>query len=166
MSSRQDLEAALAATAERLSPGTGANAAGDFKNEIAMVASSSDDLIKRFSRQEVRLAAPAVFESKQPDGDPVTIGKGREGLIVVFPDGLVFVRGVAFGARESKAIAVTDVSVERVTTVLNGTEVPGLRIAGRSGRPKFAVAITHGQAPGSPTEQAAVRDEIHQLLAR
>jgi hypothetical protein len=106
-----------------------------------------------------------VFESKRPDGDPVTIEKAREGLIVLFPEGLVFVRGIGFGARESKALPAGDVTVERVTTVLDGTEVPGLRITARAGKPKFAVAITHAQAPGSPTEQAKVRDEIFELLA-
>jgi hypothetical protein len=54
---------------------------------------------------------------------------------------------------------------EQVTTVLVGTEIPGLRITARMGRPKFAVAITQAQAPASPTEQVAVRDEIFELLA-
>jgi hypothetical protein len=166
MSVRANIEAALSATAERLSPGSGATAVSHFKNEIAMIEGSSDDVIRRFAKQEVRIAAPAVFESKRPDGDPVTIEKAREGLIVVFPDGLVFVRGIGFGARESKALKAGDVSVERVTTVLNGTEVPGLRITARVGKPKFALAIAQAQAPGSSTEQAAVRDEIVDLLAR
>jgi hypothetical protein len=166
MSAREDIEAALSATADRLSPGSGASAVSQFKNDIAMIAGSSDDTIRRYARQEVRIAAPAVFESKRPDGDPVTIEKPREGVIVVFPDGLVFVRGVAFGARESKALRAGDFSVERVTTVLNGTEIPGLRITARMGKPKFAVAIAQAQAPGSPTEQQAVRDEIVELLAR
>jgi hypothetical protein len=166
MSARANIEAALSATADRLSPGSGASAVSHFKNDIAMIDGSSDDVIRRYARQEVRIAAPAVFESKRPDGDPVTIEKPREGVIVVFPDGLVFVRGIAFGARESKALKAGDFSVERVTTVLDGTEIPGLRITARMGKPKFAVAITQAQVLGSPTEQAAVRDEIVALLAR
>ena len=166
MSARENIEAALSATADRLSPGSGASAVSHFKNDIAMIAGSSDDVIRRYAKQEVRIAAPAVFESKRPDGDPVTIEKPREGVIVVFQDGLVFVRGVAFGARESKALKAGDFSVERVTTLLNGTQIPGLRITARIGKPKFAVAIAQELAPGSPTEQEAVRDEIVELLAR
>jgi hypothetical protein len=165
MSARENLGAALSATADRLSPGSGAKAARHFKYELEMIAGSSDGQIRRYAAQEVKIAAPAVFESKRPDGDPVTIEKAREGLIVVFPDGLVFVRGIGFGARESKAIQAGDFSVERIATVLNGTQVPGLRITARAGKPKFAVAIAHAQAPGSAAEQAAVRDEIFQLLA-
>ena len=78
----------------------GRRAVSHFKNEIAMIDGSSDDVIRRYAKQEVRIAAPAVFESKRPDGDRVTIEKPREGVIVVFPDGLVFVRGIGFGARE------------------------------------------------------------------
>lgn len=131
-----------------------------------MIDGSSDDLIRRYAKEEVAIAAPAVFESKRPDGDPVTIEKAREGLLVVVPDGLIFVREIGFGARESKALKASDMSVERVTTVLNGTEVPGLRIKARLGKPKFAVAIGQAQVSATPTEQAAVRDEIFELLAR
>jgi hypothetical protein len=165
MTVRANLEAALSATAERLSPGSGAEAASHFKHELDMIAVSQDDLIRRLATQEPRVAFPAVFESKRPDGDPVTITKAREGLIVVFPDGLVLVRGIGFGARESKALNAGDFSVERVTTVLNGTEVPGLRIAARGGKPTFALAISQVRSPGSPAEAAAVRDEIVELLA-
>lgn len=166
MRNSQNLEAALSATAERLTPGSGATAVHDFKNDIAMIASSSDEQIKRYAGGEVLLVAPAVFESKQPDGDPVTIGKGRLGLIAVYREGLVFVRGIAFGARESKAFAATDVTVERVTTVLDGAAVPGVRIAARHGRLKLALAIAHGPQPGDTAAQAAVCEEIVGLLAR
>jgi hypothetical protein len=166
MSSRADLDAALSATADRLSPGSGTNAVSHFTSQLEMIAHSSDDAIRRYVTGEVKIAAPGVFESKRPDGDPVTIEKARDGLLVVFSDGLVFVRGLAFGAMESKALSRGDVLVEKVMTVLNGTEIPGLRIAARAGKPKFAVAIAQEQAPGSPTEQAAVRDEIYELLAK
>jgi hypothetical protein len=166
MSARANIEAALSATADRLTPGSGAETARHFKNEIAMIDGSSDAVIRRFAKQEVRIAAPAVFESKRVDGDPVTIEKPREGVIVVFPDGLVFVRGVAFGARESKALKAGEFSVEPVTTVLEGTATPGLRITARMGKPKFAVALAQTTSPGNPTEQAAVRDEILELLAQ
>jgi hypothetical protein len=166
MSSRADIEAALAATIDRLSPGSGTSAVSHFKNEIAMIAGSPDDSIRRYTTGEITIAIPAVFESKRPDGDPVTIEKPRDGLIVVYSEGLVMVRPLAFGARESKGLGLGDVSIERVTTVLNGTDVPGLRITARSGKPTFAVAVGQAEAPGSPTEQAAVRDEIYELLAK
>jgi hypothetical protein len=166
MSNRSKIEAALTASADRLSPGSGASVVSHFKHDLSMIDGSSDDLIRRFAKEEITVAAPAVFESKRPDGDPVAIEKAREGLIVVVPSGLIFVREIGFGARESKAIKGSDISVERVTTVLNGAEIPGLRITARMGKPKFAVAIGQAQGPASTTEQAAVRDEIFQLLAR
>lgn len=89
MSNRHDLEAALASTAERLHPSTGATAVDRYKNDIGMIVSSADGLITRYARDEVRLVAPAVVESKQTDGDPVTIGKAKDGLIAVFPEGVV-----------------------------------------------------------------------------
>jgi len=77
------------------------------------------------------------------------------------------VHGVGFGVRESKALEAGRFTVESITTVLSGTEVPGLRITGGGmGKPKFAVAITQEDAPGDPAEQAAVRDEIFELLTR
>ncbi len=165
MSNRANIEAALSATADRLSPGAGAKALSHFKNEIGMIDNSQDALIRRYATQEVKIASPAVFEAKHPDGDPVAIQKPHDGVIAVFPDGLVFVRGIGFGAMESKGYAAADVSVERVTTVLNGAQVPGLRITAGMGK-KLAVAISQSDAPGSPTEQASVRDEIFELLAR
>jgi hypothetical protein len=166
MPSRQDLETALAATADRLNPGTGAAAADHFKYELGMIASPSDNDIKRYARGDVLLVAPAVVEAQQTDGDPVTIGKPHAGLIAVFPDGVVIVRGVAFGARESKAYAATDLTIERITTVLDGSEVPGVRISGRHGRPKLAFALTQEKQTGVAAEQASVSDEIVRLLAR
>jgi len=166
MGNQANIEAALSATADRLSPGSGAKALSHLKYEIGMISSSQDDSVRRVSSQEALIVAPAVFESKHPDGDPVTIQKPHDGLLAVFPGGLVIVRGIGFGARESKGLQAGDFSVERVTTVLNGTEVPGLRVTARIGKPKFAAAITQSDAPGSPTEQAAVRDEIFELLSR
>lgn len=166
MPSRQELETALTATAERITPGSGAAAAAHFKNELGMIASPSDNDIKRYARGDVLLVAPAVVEAKQTDGDPVTIGKPHDGLIAVFAGGVVIVRGVAFGARESKAYAATDLTVERITTVLDGAEVPGVRITGRHGRPKLALALVQAGQTGVAAEQAAVGDEIVRLLAR
>jgi hypothetical protein len=166
MSNRAKIEAALIATANRLSPGSGANVVSHFRSELAMLDGSSDDLIRRYTKEEIAIAAPAVFESKRVDGDPVSFEKAREGLVVVVPDGLVFVRAMGFGARELKALKASDIAVERVTTVLNGTEIPGLRITARLGKPRFAVAIGQEHTPASATEQAAVRDEILGLLAR
>jgi len=166
MSNRANIEAALSATADRLVPGSGAAALSHYWSELVMIESPSDDLTRRYSTQDVRIAAPAVFESKRPDGDPVPIRKPRDGLIVVFTEGIVLVRQIGFGACESKALEDGDFSVERITTVLDGAEVPGLRITPRTGTPTFALAITEGQTSGSATEQAAVRDEIAELLAR
>ena len=161
MSIRPKIEAALAATAERLSPGSGADVVRHAKNDLQTISASSDGFDRRYADEEVSIAAPVVFESKQPDGDPVTFKKKQEGLIVVFPDSFVFVRAMGFGAREVKGLKASDLSVEQVTTVIDGAQVPGLRVTGRLGKPKFAVAI----AQGSPAEQAAVRDEIVGLLA-
>jgi hypothetical protein len=161
VSIRPKIEAALAATAERLSRGSGADAVRDAKNDLMTISASSDGFDRRYANEEISIAAPVVFESKHPDGDPVTFKKKQEGLIVVFPDSFIFVRAMGFGAREVKGLKTSEVSVERVTTDIDGTQVPGLRITGSMGKPKFAVAITQG----SPTEQTAVRDEILALLA-
>lgn len=159
MGIRARIEPALAATADRLSPGSGAEAVRHAKNDLMTIDGSSDNFDRRYAGEDVRIAAPAVFETKHPDGDPVTFGKKHEGLLVVFADSLVYVRGMAFGAREVKSVKAADVTLEAITTVLDGVEVPGLRIAGRFGKPKFAVAITLATATASP-EAAAVRDEI------
>ena len=160
MSIRPKIETALAATAERLSPGSGVDAVRHAKNDLQTISASSDNFDRRYAAEEVSIAAPAVFESKHPDGDPVTFTKKHQGLIVVFPDSFIFVRAMGFGAREVKGLKASDVSVERITTLIDRTQVPGLRITGRLGKPKFALAI----ALGGPTEQAAVRDEIVERL--
>jgi hypothetical protein len=166
MTIRPKIEAALSATADRLNPGSGAQAVRHAKNDLVTIDATSDNFSKRYANEEIRIATPAVFETKHPAGDPVTIEKKHEGLIVVFADSFIFVRGMGFGAREVKALGKDDVSVERVTTLLDGTEVPGLRVSARSGKPKFTLAIAQAKDPGDPTEQAAVRDEIYELLAR
>jgi hypothetical protein len=163
---RPSIEAALSATADRLNPGSGAKAVRHAKNDLSTIEASSDNFNRRYADAELKIVAPVVFETKNPDGDLVTIKKIHEGLIVVYPDSFIFVRGIAFGAREVKSLGLGDVTVEKVTTVLNGTQVPGLRIAGRAGRPKFALAIAQGKEPGNPTEQAAVRDEMYEFLTR
>jgi hypothetical protein len=161
MSNRQDLEAALSSTADRLNPGTGAKAVEHHKNDINMLVSSADRLIKRFVGSEVRLVVPVVVEAKQTDGDPVTIAKAKDGLIAIFAEGVVIIRGVAFGARESKPYDVADLTAESITTVLDGAQVPGVRVVGRHGKPKLALAVVHEDAAA---DQSAVRDEIVQLL--
>jgi hypothetical protein len=160
VSIRPKIEAALSATAERLSPGSGAKAVHHAKNDLATIDASSENLSARYADEEVRLAVPVVFEAKHPDGDPVVFKKHHDGVIVVFSDSFVFVRGIGLGAREVKALRFDEVSVEAVATSLDGADVPGLRITGRSGRPKFAVAM----AAGGPAEQAAVRDEVLGVL--
>jgi len=165
VSIRPKIEAALSTTADRLSPGSGAKAVHHAKNDLATIDGTSEDLNRRYADEEVKIATPAVFEAKHPDGDPVTFKKHHDGLIIVFSDSFIFVRGMGLGVREVKALRTDEVSVERVTTVLDGTEVPGLRITGRGGKPKFTLAIAQAKEPGNPTEQAAVRDEIYGLLA-
>jgi hypothetical protein len=165
MSIRPKIEAALSATAERLSPGSGAGTVKHAKNDLMTISGTSENLDKRYANEDVVIASPAIFEAKHPDGDPVTIKKKHEGLIIVFSDSFIFVRGIGFGAREVKAVGKSEVSVEKVTTVLDGAEVPGLRITGRAGKPKFALAIALPKNPGDPAEQAAVRDEVYNFLA-
>lgn len=159
------MEAALSATAERLSPGSGAETVRHLKNELSMVDGSSGDLMRRYANEEVRVAAPAVFESKAADSDPVTIRKKREGLIVVFADSFLYVRAMGFGAREVKALESKDVTVEPVATVLDGVEVPGLRVKGSLGRAKFALAVALAESPVDAAESAAVRDTLVELLS-
>jgi hypothetical protein len=130
------------------------------------IDSSSENLNRRYANEEVGIATPALFESKHLDGDPVTIEKKQDGLLVVFSDSFIFVRAMGFGAREVKAVRKDAVAVEKVTTVLDGTQVPGLRIKGGFGGPKFVVAIALPKGPANSAEQAEVRDEIHDLLAR
>jgi hypothetical protein len=161
---RPKVEAALAATAERLSPGSGSKAVRHAKNDLATIDGSSEDLSRRYANEDIAIAVPAVFEAKHPDGDPVTIDKKHDGVIIVFPDSFIFVRGIGFGAREVKAVDNSEVSVEQVTMVLDGANVPGLRITGRSGKPKFAAAIALPGDQNDPNAQEAVRDEIYSLF--
>jgi hypothetical protein len=165
VSIRPKIEAALSATADRLNPGSGAEAVRQAKNDLMTIDGSSEDLNRRYGDEDVRIATTAIFETKHIDGDRVTIEKKHEGLIIVFADSFIFVRGIGFGAREVKTVRTSDASVEKVTTVLDGAEVPGLRIAGGFGGPKFAIAIALPKGPGNPIEQAAVRDEVYDLLA-
>ena len=166
MSIRPKIEAALSATADRLNPGSGAEAVRQAKNDLMTIDGSSEDWNRRYADEEVRIATTAIFEAKHPGGDPVTIEKKQEGLIIVFSDSFIFVRGLGlFGAREVKAVGKNEVSVEKVTTMLDGVEVPGLRITGGLGGPKFALAIALPHGPGNPAEQAAVRAEVYDLLA-
>ena len=165
MSIRPIIETALAATAERLSPGSGSSAARHAKGDLGTIDAASGNYSKRYANEPIRLATTAVFEAKHPDGDPVTIGKPHAGLIVVFADSFLFVRGMGFGAREIDAVAISDVTVEAVTTVVDGAEVPGVRITGRGGKPKFAAAITVPDAPAHPATPTAVRDELVALLS-
>ncbi|MCU0270140.1 MAG: hypothetical protein MUF83_16045 [Acidimicrobiales bacterium] len=163
---RPKIEAALSATADRLNPGSGAKAVHHAKNDLATIGGTEEDFNSRYADEEVEIASPAVFEAKHPDGDPVTFKKHHDGVIIVFSDSFLFVRRMGFALREIKALRTDEVSVERVTTVLDGTEVPGLRITGPGGKPTFALAIAESKEPGNPTEQAAVRDEIYELLTR
>jgi hypothetical protein len=165
MSIRPKIEAALSATAERLSPGSGDKAVHHAKNDLSTIDATEADLNRRYADQEVVIASPGVFEAKHLDGDPITFKKHHDGVIVVFADSFVFVRGMGFGVREVKAVNSHDVSVERVTAVVDGTDVAALRITGGVGGPKFAIAITQPKVAGDPAEQAAVRDQIYDLLS-
>jgi len=164
VSIRPKIEAALSATAERLHPGSGKDAVHHAKNDLLTIDGTEEDLNRRYADEEVRIASPVAFEAKHPDGDPVTIKKRHDGVIIVFSDSFIFVRGMAMGLREVKAVRKDEVTVEQVTTVLDGTEIPGLRITGRAGKPHFAFAIALAKEAGDPAEQAAVRDEIYELL--
>jgi hypothetical protein len=161
---RPKIEAALSATADRLSPGSGDQAVHHAKTDLSLIDATEEDLNGRYADAAVVLASPAVFEAKHIDGDPVAFKKHHDGVIVVFSDSFVFIRGMGFGAREIKAVRKDEVTVEQVTTVVDGAEVPGLRITGRAGKPKFVLAVTQSKVACDPIEQAAVRDELHGLL--
>jgi hypothetical protein len=164
MSIKPKVETALAATAERLSPGAGTQCLKDLKSDVAMIDTSSENLDSRYAHEEVAIAAPVVFEAKHPEGDPVTIGKRHDGLIAVFSDSFIFVRGIGFGAREVKTLRKDEISVEPVTTVLEGVNVPGLRIPDHRGKPKFTLAIALPSGASDVGAQQSVRDEVTALL--
>jgi hypothetical protein len=161
VSIRPTIEAALSATADRLDPGSGRDAVHDARNLLMSIDGSSEDFDRRYAGEAVGIAAPLVVEAKHPDGDPVTISKKRDGLIVVFSDSFIEVRKMGFGVTEVNAYRKDDVTAEPITTVVKGSETPGLRVTGRAGKPHLALAI----APGDPAAQAAVRDEIVSALA-
>lgn len=161
---RPKIETALSATAERLTPGSGSKVAHHAKNDLAVIDASSENLSKRYADADVALAVPAIFEAKHPDGDPVTIDKKHDGVIIAFTDSFIFVRGIGFGAREVKALSKNDVTVESISMILDGATVPGVRITGRGGKPHFAAAVTVEGGSNDPAAQAAVRDELVALL--
>jgi hypothetical protein len=161
---RPKIEAALSATADRLSPGSGDQAVHHAKTDLSLIDATEENLNGRYADAPVVLASPAVFEAKHIDGDPVTFKKHHDGVIIVFSDSFIFIRGMGFGAREIKAVRKDEVAVEQVTAVVDGADVPGLRISGRAGKPKFVLAVTQSKVACDPTEQSAVRDEIHELI--
>jgi hypothetical protein len=166
MSIRPALETALAATGERLSPGSGPDLVRQLKNDLGLVDASSENLSKRFAGAEVALAVPAAFEAKHPEGDPVTVGKRHDGFIAVLGGSLIVVRGIGFGARDVKAHDASQVAVEKVALVLDGAEVPGVRFADGRGKPIFAAAVVlPGKQSGDPAASLALREEICALLA-
>lgn len=155
MKIRPTIEAALSATADRISPGSGADAPKRNKNLLMTIDGTSEDLNGRYGGQQVQIVVPVIVETKHPDGDPVTIGKPHDGLLVVYPD------SIGFGAVDIKTHDKRDVTVESIATVLDGAEVPGLRLV--AGKPA-ALAIAQEKHPGNLAEQAAVRDEALRLL--
>lgn len=161
---RPKIEAALSTTADRLSPGSGEQAVHHAKNDLSLIDATQEDLNGRFADEDVVIATPATFDAKHLDGDPVTFKKHHDGVIVVFSDSFLFIRGMGLGAREIKALRKDEVGVERVTAVVDGTEVPGLRLVAHAGKPKFALAITQTKVACDPAAQASVRDEIYGLL--
>lgn len=161
---RPKIEAALSTTADRLSPGSGEQAVHHAKNDLSLIDATQEDLNGRFADDDVAIASPATFEAKHFDGDPVAFKKHHDGVIVVFSDSFLFIRGMGFGAREIKAVRKDEVNVERITAEIDGTDVPGLRITAHAGKPKFALAVTQTKADCDPTVQAAVRDEIYEQL--
>jgi len=165
MTIRPKIETALAATAERLAPGSGPDVVRHLKNDLSTIDASSENLSRRHANDDVALAVPAIFEAKHPEGDPVTVGKKHEGLIVVFSDSVIVVRGIGFGARDVKDFDRSEISVEPVTVVLDGADVPGVRMGDRRGKPMFAAAIVLPGGQAEPAAQQALRDEICSLLA-
>jgi hypothetical protein len=161
---RSKIEIALSETAERLSPGSGDRAVRHAKNDLVTIDGTSENLNARYANSDVVVATSGVFEAKHVDGDPVAITKGHEGLVIAFSDSFIFIRGMGFGAREIKALGKGDVSVEKITTTLDGADVPGLRIKGRVGKPHFAVAITVPKEACDPSAQLAVRDALYDAL--
>ncbi len=165
MSIRPKIETALAATAERLAPGSGPDVVRHTKNDLATIEASSENFSRRYANDDVAVAVPVIIEAKHPEGDPVSVGKKHEGLIVAFADSLLYVRGIGFGAREVKAVNKDEISVESVTMEVDGVDVPGFRVSDRRGKPTFAAAVGLPDHQSEPAAQHAVRDEICSLFA-
>jgi hypothetical protein len=164
MKIRPKIEDALSVTAERLTPGSGSKAVHHAKNDLSLIDATSEDLNGRYADQDVVIASPGLFETKHLDGDQVTFSKHHDGVIVVFPGSFLFIRRMGLGAREIKAVNAGDVTVEPVTTVVDGAEIPGLKVTGHAGGPHFAMAIAQEKQQSDPAQQTAVRDEIHAAL--
>lgn len=164
MTIRPKIEAALTATAERLAPGSGPDVVRHLKNDLATIDASSENLSRRYANDDVALAVPLIVEAKHPEGDPVTVGKKHEGLIVVFSDSIIVVRGIGFGARDVKTFNTGEISVEPVTMVLDGADVPGVRIGDSRGKPMFAAAVVLPDGQSEPAAQQSLRDEVCSLL--
>lgn len=162
---RPKVEAALSATSERLSPGSGAQTVRHAKNDLSLIGATQEDLDGRYANEEVKIAVPVIFEAKHPEGNPVVIKKKHEGLIIAFSDSFIYIRGMGFGARDIKALTVNEVSVEPVATELDGVQTPGLRITGPGGK-TFALAIAVSKTAMDAAQQAAVRDELYAALAQ
>ena len=165
MSLKPTIDAALTATAERLRAGSGAAVLKELKNDVAMIDTSKENLSRRYAGVDPAIALPAVFEAKHPEGDPVAVGKRHDGLVVVFPDSIVVVRGIGFGAREVTVLGKDEISVEPVSLALDGAQLPGLRVLDRRGKPKYAVGVALPDGQGDPAAAQAVRDEVLALLA-
>jgi hypothetical protein len=163
MKFKPSIEAALSATAERLSPGSGQAAVKHAKNLIMSIEGSSDETTGRFSGQDVSLAAPLIVEAKHPDGDPVEIKKHHEGLVVAYPNGCLLVRVIGFGVTDVHGYGTDEISVEAITTVHDGTEIAGLRFTPNHGK-QVAAAVADAKDPGDPAAQSAVRDELLGLI--
>jgi hypothetical protein len=111
-------------------------------------------------------ALPVFRRRQRPQrcGDDGSVGSAV--LEVELLEVLVGLRGgqdvAGVGLSEEERVVAGQQQVDPGQSVVGVAQ----RITARMGKPTFAVAIAQAQAPGSPTEQAAVRDEIVEMLAR
>lgn len=163
MSIRNKIAAALGTTAEQLSPGS-ASATVRRADMYLGDIDGQDELQMLYAMEQVSVAAPIFVEEKRPDGDPVTITKKREGLIVVFSDSFVLARDKGFGFTKTEALGADEVSIEAVTAIVDGKQTPALRISSDNGKRRLTVAIAQARHASDPPQQAVVRDRILELL--
>lgn len=159
MTIKKRIADALAITADALDRGSAATAVRQADVYLGDIESNPEFQIL-YAHEMVAVAAPVYVEEKRPAGDPVTIAKKRQGLIVVFSDSFILTREKGWGFHQTQAFGFNEVSIESVTAILQGAETPALRIRTNSGKTTAVAAIELARFDSDPAQRVAIRDEI------